>query len=229
LIPNAGGKLIPGLIYGPGGTTATAAPAAGTAGGTAAGVSTVGLGVAGGAAGAIALGYLIGQKGLFRGGEEGIEVNPKRDAMFKKFVDQFGGQFSPYESFIKALEQVGVVGERANKLITEVYAADTMAELRAAWGRVAGAGLTSFIGGINTEEQRADLIARMREQFPELGSAEPRTTATTVNIQPGAITVQGVDDPRAIAEAIVGPLVDLIVRENANGSRTILRRSLVTA
>jgi len=78
LIPNAGGALTAGLTAGVGGTAA-----GGGLGATIAGLATNPFTIAG--AGALALGLGIWKKGWFRGGEEGTQVNPARDAYLRKY------------------------------------------------------------------------------------------------------------------------------------------------
>lgn len=85
-----------------------------------------------GIAGAAALGMGIWKGGLFRGGEEALKVNPARDDFFEKFVNQYAGQFSAYESLVKNLTEGGVSHAQTEKLIGQIYAADSMKEFETA-------------------------------------------------------------------------------------------------
>lgn len=76
--PGKGAQLASGVATGAASTAATVATTGLT---LATGALTFGIG-----AGAAVLGWAIADKGLFRGGEEGVKVNPARD----QFLSQFG-------------------------------------------------------------------------------------------------------------------------------------------
>lgn len=97
----AGVAGVEGSIFAGGGAAAGGgAGAAGTAGGIGLSASTVGI-TAGIGAGAL-LAYGIWKKGLFRGGEEALKVNPARDA----FLSQFGGPGTGQDSGFRHLADV---------------------------------------------------------------------------------------------------------------------------
>src|SRR5262245_9090429 len=75
------GKAVGGAVAGSGSAAGLAAQA-----GLSAGLigATAGL-----AAGGLLLSWAIVDKGLFRGGEEGVKVNPARDAFFNSFVQGY--------------------------------------------------------------------------------------------------------------------------------------------
>jgi len=112
-----------------------AVPLVGSAVGTAAAAGAGGLAlgaVAGVAAGGVLLAWAIIDKGLFRGGEEGVKVNPARDRFFDAFVQAYfpgAGSERQYDAFVQATIDAGMDGNEAAALIKAVYAADTMAEL----------------------------------------------------------------------------------------------------
>jgi len=89
------GSVLVGSLLGSGGTVAAASGAAATAasggvGGAAAvggGIGVAGtIAITGGIAGGVLLTWAVWKKGLFRGGEEALLVNPDRD----QFLSQFG-------------------------------------------------------------------------------------------------------------------------------------------
>lgn len=104
---------------------AGAAGAAGAAGGGAGlagagGISlTTGLATAGIGAAAVLAYWAIVKKGLFRGGEEALKVNPNRD----KFFAQYGGYAGLAELLTVASD-----GDVADALLKLLYAADTRRE-----------------------------------------------------------------------------------------------------
>ncbi len=117
------------------GSAAGAGAAGAGGGGTAAGVAGgIGLGstiaITGGIAGAALLTYAIWKKGLFRGGEEALKVNPARDEYFGQFQQQYGG--GQFESLAAAFADKGVSGDIAERLIKALYDADSMKEFQAA-------------------------------------------------------------------------------------------------
>lgn len=125
-------------VLGGAGTGAGAGGAGGAAAGVGGGIgigSTVAL--TGGIAGAALLAWAIWKKGLFRGGEEGTQVNPARDEFFKSFQDQFGG--GQFEALAAAFTEKGVSGEIAERLIQALYDADTMKEFEAATNAIEAA------------------------------------------------------------------------------------------
>jgi len=79
-----------------------------------------------GAAGAVALGMAIWKGGLFRGGEEGTKVSPRRDKFFGQLQAMFGG--TQYEAAVKATQKAKIPGNVASNLIGAIYKADTQKE-----------------------------------------------------------------------------------------------------
>lgn len=71
-----------------------------------------------------------GIQSLFGTDEEAREVNPARDQFFQGFQNQFGG--SQQEALATALMNSGVSGDMADRLIQQIYKADTMKEFEAA-------------------------------------------------------------------------------------------------
>jgi hypothetical protein len=133
----AGGAL--GGALGAGGgaaaTTAATAVAGGAAGGTAAAGAGLGATIAGlatnpftiAAAGALVLGLGIGKKGWFRGGEEGIAVNPARDTFLKQFGGPGTGEGSGFHTLASMLTNLtGQPGGGAP--FRALMSADTMQE-----------------------------------------------------------------------------------------------------
>ena len=89
------GSTVVGSLLAAGGTTAVASGAAATAasggvgatGAVAGGIGTAGtIAITGGIAAGVLLTWAVWKKGLFRGGEEALLVNPDRD----QFLSQFG-------------------------------------------------------------------------------------------------------------------------------------------
>jgi len=119
-----------------GGTAAGTGAAGAGAAGAAGGISTAAaLTAAGVAAGAAVLAWAIIAKGLFRGGEEALRVNPARDAWFQYFVDAYfpgAGSSRQFEAYVKASSDAGVPGDVAERLLAAVYAADTVKEFESA-------------------------------------------------------------------------------------------------
>ena len=126
------GGMLGGLL-GLGGKAGGAAGAAGAAGAGGAGGGLGGLftnpwtAVIGGAA---ALGLSIWKGGLFRGGEEALQVNPARDSFFRDFQDRFGGD--QQSALASAFAERGIAGDVADRMIQRLYEADTMKEFEAA-------------------------------------------------------------------------------------------------
>lgn len=122
---------------------------AGSVGGVATGLATTGA-IAGstaalatgiGAAGALLI-WGITQRGWFRGGEEGVKVNPARDEFMNEFVKVYAGDpFSftreqinqvRYESMLKAMTDARIPAGTQEQLMRALYAADTMREFEPA-------------------------------------------------------------------------------------------------
>jgi len=128
-------------------TTGAAGTAAGiaTTAGLAASTTLLATGI-GAAAGLLVWG--ITQKGWFRGGEEGIRVNPARDQFLDTWVKNYYGNVSinatitdpvtgvtstaQYNAMVRAFHDAGINGNLADQTITQLYAADTMEEFQAA-------------------------------------------------------------------------------------------------
>lgn len=71
----------------------------------------------------------ITQKGWFRGGEEGVQVNPARDQFIDTFVQVYypgAGSEKQFDAMARALGDCGVDGNTAQQVIAQLYAADTM-------------------------------------------------------------------------------------------------------
>lgn len=105
------------------------------AGGTAAGVGAgIGVGttmaLTGGAAGAALLGWAIWKKGLFRGGEESLQVNPRRD----QFTAQFGGSDNLAAKLTQITGQPG-----GGALHAAMRSADTVSAWERAQAAIVGA------------------------------------------------------------------------------------------
>lgn len=134
------GTSVAGALLGSVGTgttvatsTATGATAAGGAG-----LTTIAL-TAGIAAGGVLLTWAIAQKGLFRGGWEGITGNRIRDVFFQQFIDIYypgRGSEMQYSAIVQAFIDIGE-GHRAEAMIGQLYAADTEAEMKAATRAIA--------------------------------------------------------------------------------------------
>ena len=130
-----------GSTVGAAGTGAAIAAKAGIVGSTA----LLATGIA--AAGAL-LFWGISQKGWFRGGEEGIRVNPARDQFLDTWVqnyypgtpinatitDPVTGVTSTaqYNAMVRAFHDAGIRGDIAEQTIAQLYRADTMQEFQVA-------------------------------------------------------------------------------------------------
>lgn len=140
-----GAAAFAGLLTGGGasaglGTLADVLPASTTAAGagigsTIAGLATNPFTIA--AAGGLLLGLGIWKKGWFRGGEEGVQVNPARG----KFQEQFGGLAGLQGKLTQALIRSGQpeAGAKADGLIRAMNAAHTMKAFRLSEDRIAAA------------------------------------------------------------------------------------------
>lgn len=132
------------LVY----ATAGASAAAGIVGSL---VSANVIGLGGFLGGAALTGYAaagallywgIAKKGWFRGGEEGVYVNPARDDFTDVWVCVFFGdpksftraeiQKVRYEAMVKSFVDAGVPNEFISPTIGQLYAADTMKEFETA-------------------------------------------------------------------------------------------------
>jgi hypothetical protein len=135
-------------------TTGGAATAGGIAAGAGLATSTVLLTAGIGAAAALLV-WGITQRGWFRGGEEGIRVNPARDEFLNVWVQNYypgtpakigdsardtqvtdpvtgyNGD-AQYSAMVRAFHDAGVNGNLADQTIIQLYAADTMDEFQAA-------------------------------------------------------------------------------------------------
>lgn len=170
-------KILPGLLGGTGaavaGGTATAAGSTVAAGGAAAagtaGTAGGGGALIGGTAGTVTaiaipaaaaiLSWGIATEGWFRGGEEGIRVNPARDGWFNWFIayssynldgigvfpkDAWGNddfdavrfvgnvQTVRYNAYLEVLRRYHVPEHEIDRTLTAVYAAESMTALAAA-------------------------------------------------------------------------------------------------
>ncbi|HJR08435.1 MAG TPA: hypothetical protein VJ842_14330 [Pyrinomonadaceae bacterium] len=121
-----------------GGGVAATAGAATSAAGIATGAGLAGATIALTAGIAAAAGLLvwgIAKRGWFRGGEEGISVNPARDQFIDVWIQQYypgAGSERQYDAMASAFNDAGVNGITAQNTIAQLYAADTMAELEIA-------------------------------------------------------------------------------------------------
>jgi hypothetical protein len=114
---------------------------------------TSGMGGTAGLVGAIAAGvglltYFIVDRGLFRGGEEGVKTNPARDRFFQQFIDwcaanvpgwAYGTGSSAQQPAAATVLSYVVDGNRADTLIRGVYGAHTVEEYTAAASAMAEA------------------------------------------------------------------------------------------
>jgi hypothetical protein len=117
--------------------------------------------------------------GAFRGGEEGTQVNPARDAFFSQFVARHGG--SPYEAMASAFTAAGVSGDVAERLIGMLYAADTMDEFNLATGEIrrllpgyrtgTGGGFVDFGAGTPVMLHGRERVMTEAEGWAEAGLA----------------------------------------------------------
>lgn len=161
--PSSSGGSHAGQIVGIAGTVAAtavplltgggAAAVAGGGGAAAAGAAGIGLtgalAATGVAAGAAILAWGIIQRGWFRGGEEGVKVNPARDAWFDYFIKSsslanvptYGKDYRAgaqsiqdvrYNAFLEVSRRAHVPEGEINRILTDVYNADTMREWEAA-------------------------------------------------------------------------------------------------
>jgi hypothetical protein len=138
----AAGAILPTLGIG-GGAAAAGGGAAGTAGAAGAGIGLAGALVATGiAAGAALLVWGIWKKGLFRGGEEGIIVNPMRDEWFDYYIQHSSWAGKPlygktpipgatsvqtarYEAYLEVARRARVPESEIDRTLTAIYKADT--------------------------------------------------------------------------------------------------------
>lgn len=81
-------------------------------------------------AGTALLTWGITKKGWFRGGEQGVVTNPKRDSYFGQFVSMFGG--SPHEAIVKAHQRAHVSAGATDSAIKALYAAHSYKDFQAA-------------------------------------------------------------------------------------------------
>jgi len=117
------GNAIAGGVSGTAlGGGASAASGAGSAGLAAFATNPFTLAALGGAA----LGVAVWKGGLFRGGEEATDISPRRDRFFGQLQDMFGG--TQFEAAVKASQKAKISGPVAERLIGEVYRADSKGE-----------------------------------------------------------------------------------------------------
>lgn len=110
------------------GTTSGLASAGAIAGSTA--LLTTGIAAAAGL-----LVWGIVQKGWFRGGEEGVVVNPARDQFIQVWINVYypgEGSARQFEAMARATQDANLNGNYAQQLIKAIYDADTMDEFTAA-------------------------------------------------------------------------------------------------
>lgn len=77
----------------------------------------------------------IVQKGWFRGGEEGVQVNPARDQFIDVWIQNYypgAGSSKQFEAMARATQDANLNGNYAQQLIKAIYDADTMAEFQTA-------------------------------------------------------------------------------------------------
>lgn len=186
------------------GTGAAGGVGAAATGGAAAGGGGFGAAVAGlatnpitiAAAGALILGLGIWKKGWFRGGEEGTQVNPARDEFFAGFQQQFGG--SQFEAMAKAFASAGVSGDIAERLIKQLYDADTMKEFEAA---------TTAI---------REALAGATAEANETAAAMTQLTATAASLKDhGSASVESITALQAAIAGMSGASAEQIASLNA--------------
>jgi hypothetical protein len=129
------------LTYTIAGATTAFSVASAIPGAVATGV-TGSLALTGYGAAAALLVWGITRKGWFRGGEEGVYVNPARDDFTDVWVCVFFGdpksftraeiQQVRYEAMVKSFVDAGVPNEFISPTIARLYAADTMKEFESA-------------------------------------------------------------------------------------------------
>jgi hypothetical protein len=211
-----GGGLIGGglgSLFGGGAASAAAfgaAPAVGTAAG-AAGMASLGWTVgapttaAGGgmaaamaafatnpftiaAAGGLALGLGIWKKGWFRGGQEGIAVNPARDRFLRQFGPPGTGEGSGFHTLAALLTQLtGQPGGGA--LFAALTSADTMKEFTSASTRILT--LLQRKGVAVPAPSGAGRIAPPANPLPALAAATRSASAAPVPVATVATPVPG--------------------------------------
>ena len=138
-IAGASAASIPAIASAGSSVSLAAGSSAGAIGGGAGGLGAIGalatnpwtIGIAGG----ILLGSLIWKKGLFRGGEEGVHVNPRRG----RFIQQFGppgtGPGSGFHALAVLLSTI--TGKpNGSPLMAALNAADTRKEFEAAQANI---------------------------------------------------------------------------------------------
>jgi len=144
-IVGASAPIVGALAAAGGGTAAAGAAAAGAAtggGGAAAGGIGLAAGVtiAGVAAGAALLVWGIVKKGLFRGGEEALKVNPARDAFIAQFAryDYMRDSRNPpgFYGLASVLEILQTGAGQSSGLYGELQRADTMRAYSAAEDKI---------------------------------------------------------------------------------------------
>lgn len=130
--------LLPSLLGG-GAAAGGAGGAGGAAAGAGAGIGTgAAIAAAGIAAGAAVLAWGILKQGWFRGGDEGIHVNPARDEFFIEFNRKYGlpdhgdAGLGLGAGFARAAGDVGMPGYEANRMLIRINAANHMDEFEAA-------------------------------------------------------------------------------------------------
>lgn len=114
---------------------------------------TSGFGGQGGLIGAIIAGaglltYAIVDRGLFRGGEEGVKTNPARDRFFQQFINwcaanvpgwSYGTTSAAQQPAAATVLSYVVDGNRADTLIRGIYASHTIEQYTAAASAMAEA------------------------------------------------------------------------------------------
>jgi len=189
------------------------------------------------ALGGAALGVAIWKGGLFRGGEEATDISPRRDRFFGQLQDMFGG--TQFEAAVKASQKAKISGPVAERLIGEVYRADSKGEYdpaQAAFVSALQAGGLKNVKGFNTGGfvppgvvQPAILHGgRFGEDIVPRTSAGSGGTATvnqhyTVNIHANALNAEGMD---AVFARDIVPRLQWEFRLNQRGTVTVLEQAM---
>jgi hypothetical protein len=227
------GNAIAGGVSGTALGGAASAGGAGSAGLAAFATNPFTLAALGGAA----LGVAIWKGGLFRGGEEATDISPRRDRFFGQLQDMFGG--TQFEAAVKASQKAKISGPVAERLIGEVYRADSKGEYdpaQAAFVSALQAGGLKNVKGFNTGGFVPPGVVQPAilhgGRFGE--DIVPRTSATTgssptlnqhytVNIHANALNAEGMD---AVFARDIVPRLQWEFRLNQRGTVTVLEKAM---
>jgi hypothetical protein len=217
IAPGVASAAVPAAIASQGVSAAVAGSAAAgatgaAAGGAAAGGAAAGTG-AGAAGGGVSMGFLanpafwtnpytiaaaaaavlgmaVWKKGLFRGGEEAMVVNPERDKFTAKFQATRPGM-TGWEATATALEEAGYGGEVAERLMRQLSGADTKKE----FDRATKAIDTVLSGGLDALNALDDATAnRWSKRWRMIGDeARLPTAALDRALAPRRLSTEALD------------------------------------